>query len=102
MLAGSLEKIERPVNIRLRVFERLLYRRADACSRGEVDNAGDRRLKRPSHDVRIADVALNQAEAVIRRQIPDVATLDARVIVWVEVVDPDHSVATRNKRLADV
>ena len=83
------------------VGRRVLERVADAGLGGEVDHAVRLRRAR-GHDGGVGDVAGGHLDAGLARKPGGPRALQGRVVVAVEVVQPEHAVAPGGERQADV
>jgi len=101
--ARGLEQRRGALNVRAGVGHGRFHGRPDACLGRQVDHARhaigrEGRVQR----LRVADVALDERETIAREQPGDIAALDGRVVVRVEVVDADDALAARDQRLGQV
>jgi hypothetical protein len=98
-----LEEDRRAADVDVGVDRGVVDRRTHARLRREVDDPVDAVLvEQTRHERRIADVALDEAEAGELRQLGDVAPLDRRIVVRVEVVEADDLASRRGEARDDV
>ena len=103
VVPAALEHVERAgdvaVDVRLRVLERITH----AGLRGQVDDARkflarEQRL----HAALVGEIHLHETELRLPLEDGEARALQVRVVVVVEVVEPDHFVATRQQLVRDV
>ena len=94
LVAARLEDVEEADQVAVRVGMRVLQRVADAGLCCEVQHALRAQLgEQPARGIGIRDVGLDEAEALVRRELRQAGVLQARVVIIVQVVDADHRMA---------
>ena len=92
--AAALEHIEGPDDVALHVAVRILERIAHAGLRAQVHDPLEALPgEQGGHRLLIGEVGVHKSEQALPGQEREARTLERRIVVVVEIVQPDHFVA---------
>src|SRR5579862_5051376 len=103
VVAASLEHIQEPLDIRIRIGMRIFQRIADACLRGEMDDDGEAVLgKQRLRCFAIGEIGLHEMELRLSIQDIEARLFQRRIVIIVDAVEADDLLAKRKQSLRNV
>ena len=101
--AAALEHMQKSGDVALHVDVRIADGMAHARLRGQMyDRAELVAVEKLLHGLPIGDIELVESKAALSLENGESRRLELRIVVVVEIVDPDHLIAAREQRLRRV
>src|SRR5215468_4301494 len=94
VMAAAFEHVYEALNVAVDVGVRIAQRVPYAGLRGEMDYVGEAMLgEKRRHAVAISEIELDEAKCLGRGELRATCVLQLRIVIGVEVVEPDHRMA---------